>query len=402
MSVFATQFLRKSTSQLLTMCALALAIFSFIFAPSALAADNPALHAQTSANSQGAPAASVFRVVNTPHPNPNGFQNLLVSVSGSSASDIWAVGQSVIHYDGSKWTAFSAPHIDGGEINELTGVADISPDNVWAVGYLNLNEQNPNQLIEHYDGSAWRINRGPKLPPTDVPILESVTATSASDIWATGGITINNQDEFPLFEHFDGTSWTATAAGFSETLMFGVSADATNDVWAVGTGGSALHYDGKTWSPIPVPIPGSGENALFGVKALAPNDAWAAGFYVKEANQTRPEITLIEHWDGASWRFISSPNPGGSNKNNFLRGITAVSAKDVWAYGTSIDISTDLASTLVLHWDGTRWAVVPSPDPVFKFRNDFLNGGAVVPTGDLWLVGGETVFRSLALHATGQ
>jgi hypothetical protein len=45
---------------------------------------------------------------------------------------------------------------------------------------------------------------------------------------------------------------------------------------------------------------------------------------------------------------------------------------------------------------------VPSPDPVFKFRNDFLNGGAVFPTGDLWLVGGETVFRSLALHATGQ
>jgi hypothetical protein len=402
MSVFATQFLRKSTSQLLTMCALALAIFSLIFATSALAADNPAVHAQTSANSQETLAASVFTVVGTPHPNPSGFQNLLVSVSGSSASDIWAVGQSVIHYDGSKWTAFSAPHIDGGEINALTGVADISPDNVWAVGYLNLNEQNPNQLIEHYDGSEWRVNRGPKIPPTDVPILESVTATSASDVWAAGGIVINNQAEFPLFEHFNGTSWTATAAGFSETLMFGVSADATNDVWAVGIGGSALHYDGKTWSPVTVPIPGSGQNALFGVKALTPNDAWAVGFYVKDANQTRPEITLIEHWDGTSWRFISSPNPGGSNKNNFLRGITAVSAKDVWAYGSSVDIATNLASTLVLHWDGTRWAVVPSPDPVFKFRNDFLNSGAVFPTGDLWLVGGETEFRSLALHATGQ
>ena len=200
MPVVATQFLRKSTSQFLTRCAVALAILtlSLIFATSALAADkpaplglvdqgssrdgnSPAVHAQTSANSQGAPAASVFKVVNTPHPNPNGFQNLLVSVSGSSASDIWAVGKSVIHYDGSKWTAFSAPHIDGGEINQLTGVADISPDNVWAVGYLNLNEQNPNQLIEHYDGSAWRINRGPKIPPTDVPILESVTAISASE-----------------------------------------------------------------------------------------------------------------------------------------------------------------------------------------------------------------------------
>ena len=155
MSVVATKFLRKSTSQLLTQHAVAFAILtiSLIFATNALAADKPtplslfdqgssragsAVHAQTSGNSQGAPAASVFTVVKTPHPNPSGFQNLLVSVSGSSASDIWAVGQSVIHYDGSNWTAFSAPHIDGGGINELTGVADISPDNVWAVGYLNL------------------------------------------------------------------------------------------------------------------------------------------------------------------------------------------------------------------------------------------------------------------------
>jgi hypothetical protein len=35
MPVVATQFLRKSTSQLLTMCAVALAIFSPIFATSA-------------------------------------------------------------------------------------------------------------------------------------------------------------------------------------------------------------------------------------------------------------------------------------------------------------------------------------------------------------------------------
>lgn len=141
---------------------------------------------------------------------------------------------------------------------------------------------------------------------------------------------------------------------------------------------------------------------LFGVTALAPNNAWAVGFYVKDFNQTRPELTLIEHWDGSSWQIVPSPNPGGSENNNFLRGITAVSANDIWAYGTSIVISSDLSSTLVLHWDGTSWAVVPSPDPIYKFLNDGLNGGAVFPTGDLWLVGTETVFRSLALNATGQ
>jgi hypothetical protein len=56
-----------------------------------------------------------------------------------------------------------------------------------------------------------------------------------------------------------------------------------------------------------------------------------------------------------------------------------------------------------MHWDGSSWTVVPSPDPLYRrFEDDFLTGGTVLPTGDLWLVGGETIFRALALNATGQ
>jgi hypothetical protein len=352
----------------------------------------PAVYAQT-----------VFDVVKTPNPNPNGFQNTLTSISGSSADDIWAVGQSVMHYDGKKWKAFSAPDIDGGGVNELQGVADISPKNVWAVGFVNLDEDNPGQLIEHYDGTAWSIATGPQIPAGDVPYLEAMTAISANDIWATGSVLVDDgQAFFPLFEHYDGTSWTAEAEGLSNSFMFGISADAKDDIWAVGTGDGANHYDGKIWSVVPMTIPGGGENALFGVTALAPDNVWAVGFYVEEENESRPRITLIEHWDGSNWQVVPSPNPGGSANSNVLYGVTSISADDVWAYGGSLDIDTDLQSTLVLHWDGSDWTVVPSPDPVGKPDTDFLMGGTVLPTGDLWLVGGYGFLKSLALNATGQ
>jgi hypothetical protein len=76
-------------------------------------------------------AQSIFQVVPTPNEN---FNNGLFAVSASSPSDIWAVGQSTIHYDGTTWTAFPAPFINGDNTSFLQGVADISPTEAWAVG----------------------------------------------------------------------------------------------------------------------------------------------------------------------------------------------------------------------------------------------------------------------------
>jgi hypothetical protein len=86
-----------------------------------------------------------------------------------------------------------------------------------------------------------------------------------------------------------------------------------------------------------------------------------------------------------------------------LYGITAVSAKDIWAFGSFFAADgSEQQSTLVLHWDGIRWKIAPSPNPVKgNFRDDILFGGTVVAPGDLWLVGDEFT-RTLALHATGQ
>jgi len=367
-----------------------------------------AVYAQNSADL--AAPTSIFKVVPTPNGHPKPFQNDLHSVSASSASDIWAVGQTSIHFDGSKWTAFSVPDIHGDNTSRLGGVVDFAPNNVWTVGIINIGLGNTNQVIEHFDGTKWSIAPGPKFQPGDEPSLESVTALSPSDMWAAGFILTNGgQSLFPLFEHYDGTAWTIFETAFSDATIFGVSADASNDVWAVGSIAESAtfveHYDGSTWTVVPSPNPGFGFNILFGVVALAPNNVWAAGYFTEQVNSTRPAKTLIEHWDGTSWKIVPSPNvgPHSQYQTNELWGITAVSANDIWAFGAVFDASgSGQQSTLVLHWNGTSWTIVASPSPGSGgFRVDILFGGTVIPTGDLWLVGNE-FGSTLAINATGQ
>jgi len=208
-------------------------------------------HAQVA----GGPAPSVFKVVPTPNIRAFPFHSDLDAVSASSATDIWAVGQSGLHFDGKKWTAFALPQIAGDLTSRISGVADLAPNNVWSVGDINISQQNPNQIIERYDGTLWSVSPGPNFQPTDQPSLEGLTAISATDMWAAGSIltTIGGfPSAFPLFEHYDGTAWTSTIDESNlNGFILGISARATNDVWAVGDIALEVtfieHYDGTSW-----------------------------------------------------------------------------------------------------------------------------------------------------------
>lgn len=382
------------------------AVIVLIFAPASVLA-------QTAQGSTSSP----FTVVNVPNLRQFPFHSDLSAVSASSATDIWAVGQSGVHFDGTKWTAIALPHIKGDLTSGMTGIVDLAPNNVWAVGDMNIHEDNPNQVIEHFDGTAWSVATGPPFLPTDQPFLNGLTATSSSDIWATGSILTvvgGSQLAFPLFEHFDGTSWTEIKDENSlNSFMFGISALATNDVWAVGDTGAlgatfAEHFDGTSWSSVPTPSPGNGQNVLLGVTAISSNDVWAVGFYVQNFGQDRPQKTLIEHWDGTSWSVVPSPNVGGNSStttSNELRGVVAVSANDVWAFGDTDVFGPERLSNLVLHWNGKAWSIVPVPQPNprnLKIIDDVLTGGTVIPKGNLWIVGVADGFGAMVLNATGQ
>jgi hypothetical protein len=67
-----------------------------------------------------------------------------------------------------------------------------------------------------------------------------------------------------------------------DTRFYGVSAVSPSDVWAVGELAPSFlpvmrHFDGSAWTDVAVPRPKQG-SALFGVSADASDDGWAVGY----------------------------------------------------------------------------------------------------------------------------
>ena len=64
--------------------------------------------------------------------------------------------------------------------------------------------------------------------------------------------------------------------------------------------------------------------------------------------------TLIEHWNGSRWLLVPSPNAVTSQ--NLLQGVTAITSKNIWAVGYSQDTSFGYQA-LFEHWNGSRWVI---------------------------------------------
>jgi hypothetical protein len=192
-----------------------------------------------------------------------------------------------------------------------------------------------------------------------------------------------------LVEHWDGSAWTVVPSPNGSTIssqLLGVDAVSANDIWAVGSSSTLAapyentlieHWDGSSWSIIPSPNPSGGSfNKLNGVAVVAANDIWAVGSYSGSTNHSQ---TLIEHWDGSSWSIVPSPNVGPYGNN--LNSVAARAANDVWAVGAS----NNGGNSLILHWDGMSWSVVPSPN-IPDWTNQ-LQSVTAVAADDVWAVG---------------
>jgi FG-GAP-like repeat len=198
-----------------------------------------------------------------------------------------------------------------------------------------------------------------------------------------------------------GPSWSSVASGEHILKPSAIAAVASNDVWVVGstkdtthairTG--AEHWDGTSWSQVPVPDVGSSANQLNGVDALASNNVWAVGYSTLSARQ----MTLIERWNGTQWREVTSQNARGDNT---LTSVDALSSTNAWAVGSSRTPAS--RKSLIQSWNGTSWTIVSSPNPG-TFGNSLLGVEAAAPN-DIWAVGwknsGEGL-RSLLLHYDG-
>jgi hypothetical protein len=292
------------------------------------------------------------------------------------------------------WTVVPSVDPSAGE-NVLNGVAVRSSTDAWAVGNFtgpDPDDDGLNMLTEHWNGSRWSQVPTPAVPHLDESLL-AVGASSASDAWAVGFEKgVGAAGRFPLAAHWNGSSWTIvptpTQTGGSKSTLNGVVDLSPTNAWAVGRSRSATalveHWNGTAWSIVPVPTPaGAATSQLAAISALSPTNIWAVGSVVNIVNTAVQNRTLVEHWNGSAWSIVPARN---ATTSNLLTGVTAVAANDVWAVGYTIttDGSNQPDRTLIEHWNGTSWSIVASPTVA---SNDTLTGVAARSATDIWAVG---------------
>ena len=179
------------------------------------------------------------------------------------------------------------------------------------------------------------------------------------------------------------------ASGYAFSRLYAVSALSPSAAWAVGVSsqdvGSSIQslieqWDGSTWRI----VPSSGGDALNAVAAISSRDVWAVGGRLFAGSGYHPPSNpLILHWDGTRWSTVPSPSTGHATE---LDGVVALAANDVWAVG-AFDVGTPAQPNpqpLIEHWDGTAWHIVSNPT---TSRGQLRAIARIPGTNQLWAVG---------------
>jgi hypothetical protein len=248
-------------------------------------------------------------------------------------------------------------------------------------------------LIESWNGTAWS-----RVPVHGAGSLIGVAARSARRAWAVG---MTGSQALILTK--DGASWQRTVIHSSAVAgLTAVGVIPSSGAWAVGaiafgTGSRPLtmRWNGRSWKKVPSPVPIGAYGALLGVVAPSRASAWAVGYAGISAGLD--SRTLILHWNGTRWKRVRSPDPAPDG--DVLMSVAAVSPTDIWAVGYTISGGGGRAP-LILHGNGVTWNPVPTP----MGSTGVLRSVAVSSAKDAWAVGYAGTAghaRSVILHWTG-
>jgi hypothetical protein len=254
----------------------------------------------------------------------------------------------------------------------------------------------------------------PTGPPVPGSALSGAAVISSTNAWAAG-VHYDGTTNQTLTEHWNGTAWKVIASpspgGTANPAdLSGVAATSSTNAWAVGEYCRAPvyqtlveHWNGTSWRQTASPSPGPFAH-LTGVTATSLTNAWAVGSYETSTTSSATQKTLVEHWNGAAWKQVASPSPDASPRGGpTLNAVAATSPTNAWAVGNYYDPVLQEGLTLIEHWNGTRWLQVPSPNPSSVGIND-LFGVSAVGTNNAWAVGvyhNGAAYQNLILHWNG-
>ncbi len=201
--------------------------------------------------------------------------------------------------------------------------------------------------------------------------LAGVSCSAGNACTAVGQVSFG-QSTGTLAQRWSGTGWTpettVTPSGGYGGFLTSVSCSSTSYCEAVGQYNNSEEatnaplaeiWNGSTWAvqvtpapPNPGPATGSG---FYSVSCTSPDACTAVG-YAPSESFSKPEVTLVETWNGSAWQEQAGPVRAGQ-----LNGVSCLSTSFCMAVGTR-EPSSGPSDSLIELWNGTDWAIQPSPE----------------------------------------
>ena len=331
-------------------------------------------------------------------------------VSAVGPNDIWAVGEQpngalVERWNGARWRRITIPP----SASHSATIAHRRSQRSQQYRHLTFGP------LARAAGSArsarssnigtergWTLNPALSSIGKGIGYLTGVSASSSSNIWAVGTFEPRGNpcaDSFstqkmpvtrPLVLHWNGTAWSRVSVPVlaSRSTLYSALALSPRNVWAVGHqqfGNRSRtlieHWNRRRWRVVASPHPGQSRSGiLWGISGMGSKDIWAVGYYSSSGTRQR---TLIEYWNGSSWRICSSPNHGTCHLNP-LQSVAVSSKNSGWAVGSASYCGHPKSQAFAAHWNGTKWSPVPAAN---GGSETFLTGVVAEGSTAVWAVG---------------
>lgn len=311
----------------------------------------------------------------------------VIAIKMLSASDGWAVGNSVYHYDGTSWQVIHVPVTTG-----FNAIAAVSPSNIWIAGTGGSDSQ---VVIMHYDGHTWTRQKTPAL--LDNFTINALSMASAAEGWAVGTATgvPDSQGNAALtgviLQYRNGTwqlantlpnydlrtiSMASATAGWiggdTQTISGGYRSANGQPQTSLLDVPVTLQYSQGQWVEVPFPDIG-GTSAAGSVTAITLTSATSGWLFVGLENQVlnpddatylAPGIFHLEH---GRWIQVQAPLIQGRRYATIITA-SIISADEFWGVGDTIwstGIPSDTGSgytptvtPLIVHYKDGAWGIV--------------------------------------------
>jgi hypothetical protein len=200
---------------------------------------------------------------------PGGFY--INKIFGTSSNSLFIVGTggNIVYYNGSTWTKMAS-----GTTVDLQDIYGIDANHIWATG---TNTSDGHCVVLQYDGTNWTtIYDNANKPQDEVQAFSTVWGSETSKIFLAGQSWIRSMSlsdgSFKLLDNR--SSWAALR----------IRGTKQNDIFQVGYGSEAMHFNGISWYHYPELVSLNGGGAWF--YSVHPTDSFVVigGLYLTALN----------------------------------------------------------------------------------------------------------------------